>query len=158
MGRMKSCLATLVAAGTLAAQPVAAQSLDQEAEALRRLDIMLMVTSLRCRFGADDFLADYQRFTARHLPTLNAASRQMNAGYALRHGERAARRHLDTISTMMANEYGQGHPWLDCAALGVATRRLTASAHRSELVTAAQEMLAAAPSPARATLVAGYRR
>lgn len=157
MRHLRSCLAALAMAGTLAAQPLAAQSVDDEAEALRRLDIMLMVTSLRCRFSADDFQADYQRFSARHLTTLNAASDEMNAGYALRHGERAARRYLDTVSTTMANQFGQGHPWLDCAALGEETRRLSAGASRSELVLAAQEMLAPAPPPARARLVAEYR-
>lgn len=144
----------LAMAVALSGQPAAAQSWDSEAEALRRLDIMLMVTSLRCRRGADDFQSDYQRFTAHHLATLNQASRELSADYALRHGERAARRRLDTISTTMANQYGQGHPWLDCAALHEATRRLAQGGDRRTLLAAAGELLSA--GPAQSTLVARY--
>lgn len=154
MGKICRGLAGLAMAATLVAQPAVAQSWDSEAEALRRLDIMLMVTSLRCRRGADDFQAEYQRFTAHHLATLNQASRELSADYAQRHGERAARRRLDTISTTMANQYGQGHPWLDCAALHEATRRLAQGGDRRTLLAAAGELLGA--GPVQSTLVARY--
>lgn len=154
MGHFRRGLLGLALASALAGQPAAAQSWDSEAEALRRLDIMLMVTSLRCRMGADDFQTEYQRFTAHHRATLNQASRELSAGYALRLGERAARRRLDTISTTMANQYGQGHPWLDCAALHEATRQLAQGGDRRTLLAAAGELLGA--GPVQGTLVARY--
>lgn len=155
MGNGGKGLAGLALILALAGQPVAAQTMDRDAEAIRRLDIMLMVTSLRCRTGADDFQADYQRFTAHHLATLNDAGRELSADYALRHGERAARRYLDTISTTMANQYGQGHPWLTCAALHQAAQSLSRGGDRQLLLAAADELLA--DEPPRETLVARYQ-
>jgi hypothetical protein len=155
MTRKGGIAAALALAGLLASQPLAAQSAADEAELLRRLDIMLMVTALRCRHGADDFQADYNRFAVRHLATLNQASRQMQAVHAAHYGERSARRYLDTISTSMANRYGQGHPWLDCAALGQVTRGLAQSDGRQVLLAAAEELLADG-APIRESLVARY--
>lgn len=55
--------------------------IDDSAEQLRRLDIMLMVTSLRCRKTVDDFQADYGDFTQEHLSELNDAARSLQAGF-----------------------------------------------------------------------------
>jgi type II secretory pathway component PulF len=154
MGRMKTMGFALAIAGTLAGQNVMAQSAYDEAEMLRKLDIMLMVSALRCRSGDDDFQADYNAFSARHLATMNQAGRQLRAGVASRQGERAAARYLDRISTSMANSYGQGHPWMNCAELANATRDLARSGSRVELLAAADELLAS--SPRRDGLVARY--
>ena len=88
MGRKRVFVAVLgfALATTMAANQGRAQSIHSEAEQLRRLDIMLMVTSLRCRHGADDFRSDYQRFTARHLATLNEAGRTLQRGRGVRAG------------------------------------------------------------------------
>ncbi|MCZ8171525.1 MAG: hypothetical protein O9272_07275, partial [Brevundimonas sp.] len=66
MGKTKGIAAALAALGLLATTPASAQSASQ-AEKLRRLDIMLMVTGLRCRHTADNFQPDYQRFTTKHI-------------------------------------------------------------------------------------------
>ena len=113
-----------------------------EAEQLRRLDIMLMVTGLRCRTTADDFRADFAAFEKAHLPTLNAAAAELRDGLAGSVGPAGAARALDRISTGMANQYGQGHPWLDCAQLKQVTRVLTKVQGRATLVEAADELLA----------------
>jgi len=148
MGRTGLFTAMLASALLAVPAPVSAQAQDTvtEAEQLRRLDIMLMVTALRCRFGVDDFQADYERFTARHLAVLNEAGRQLQHG----HGHR----HLDRISTTMANRYGQGHPWLGCAELHGVAQQLSAAPDRHELLAAADELLG--DSPRRASLVASY--
>lgn len=99
--------------GMLAGAPAKAGSIEN-AEKLRRLDIMLMVTGLRCRNTADSFQADYGRFTTKHIAELNAASRELQDQLAGQVGAANAARALDKISVTMANSYGQGHPWLSC--------------------------------------------
>lgn len=148
-------LGMALAAATLTAEPVAAQVATSEAEQLRQLDIMLMVTALRCRNGSDDFQADYNRFAARHLATMNGASRELQAQYGRSQNATQARRRLDRLSTSIANRYGLGHPWLECGQLGQVTRDLADSTGRQVLLAAAEELLAEG-APRQETLVARY--
>lgn len=135
-------LATLA----MMAAPVAARAAgDNDAEAVRKLDIMLMVTSLRCRTTADNFQPDYQRFSSNHLSTLNAASRALQAGLVKRSGASGAKRALDKISVGMANEYGRGHPWLGCGELKRITRDLASDRNSTHLASAADELLSSRP-------------
>ncbi|MEM7664721.1 MAG: S-adenosyl-L-homocysteine hydrolase [Pseudomonadota bacterium] len=119
----------------------------EQAEAIRKLDIMLMVTSLRCRAGVHDFQADYYRFAATHLDELNAASRQLHRSLAARHGHVDGRRALDRLGVTMANSYGGGHPWLDCAGLKQVARELSDAPDSSGLPEAAIRLLSAEPIP-----------
>lgn len=144
-----ACLAAALALPM--ATPAQAMYSQNEAEAVRKLDIMLMVSSLRCRFGPDDFQVDYQRFSARHLPTLNEAYRALHDILARTHGAKRATRMLDDISVSMANRYGQGHPWLDCAQLKSVTRDLADKRQGHELLGEANYLLAERP-PAGTTL------
>ena len=111
-----------------------------QAEKLRRLDIMLMVTGLRCRTTAHNFQADYGRFTTRHIVALNAASREMRAGLAKRYGA-VANKALDKLSVTMANDYGNGHPWLGCDQLKKVAGGLAAAQGSAPLVEAADQLL-----------------
>ena len=111
------------------------------AEKLRRLDIMLMVTSLRCRTGTDNFQAEYQNFTASHLEELNQASDELRQDLASEYGSAGSARALDRISTVMANSYGQGHPWLSCHDLKGVTSDLARVRGRSTLEEAADQLL-----------------
>src|SRR5579872_6293047 len=80
-----SSLAALVALAfglAMTAPAYAAGGAMSGAEKLRRLDIMLMVTGLRCRATADNFTADYGRFTASHLSELRAANVELKAAMA----------------------------------------------------------------------------
>jgi len=129
------------------ATPAMADAGASGAEKIRRLDIMLMVTGLRCRSGHDDFLADYARFTRNHMATLNAANAELRGELAARLGGRGAERALDRFSTSMANDYGQGHPWLNCAELGQATRGLALVQGRATLEEAADQLLDRSRSP-----------
>ena len=144
MGYARTFAAGIAAGLLLAGQPAAAETELDKAQKLRELDIMLMVTSLRCRFGADDFRADYRAFSSRHLNTMNAAARQLTSALSTRHGARGATRALDRLSTRMANAYGGGHPRLGCGELKQVTRRL-AQQQSSTLATAASELLADGP-------------
>lgn len=120
-----------------------------KAEKLRRLDIMLMVTGLRCRAGADDFQGDFVLFEARHMPELNRAAIDLEAeGVAagLKHDEHM----VDRLSTAMANNYGNGHPWLGCHELKGLTRQLASADGEEVLIAAAEETLS---GDSRATTV-----
>lgn len=128
------------------AAPAQGMYTASEAEAIRKLDIMLMVSSLRCRFGADNFQADYQRFSARHLATLNAANADMQASITRSHGPANAKKALDRLNVSMANAYGQGHPWMDCRQLKEATRSLADRQAGSDLLSDAYYLLAERPA------------
>jgi len=155
MGLSNKWIAVLAVPALLWTSPAGAQSAHGEAEQLRRLDIMLMVTALRCRFGEDDFQSDYNRFAARHLETMNGAAQQLQAEYAARGGSQQARRALDQLSTGMANRYGQGHPWLGCAQLRSVAQGLSEASGREVLLAAAADLLEDI-APGRETLLARY--
>jgi hypothetical protein len=151
MNRISGVAAGLAALMTVSAMPAQAQSVDA-AEKVRKLDIMLMVTALRCRKGADNFQADYERFSASHLAELNAASNTLKADLSKRQGAAGAKRALDRISTGMANAYGNGHPWLDCAGLKQVAQELGQSRKPGVLLAAADQYL----SGGRVQLAAGH--
>ena len=113
---IKGFAACVAAAGMVLSFPAAAGGTGQ-AEKIRRLDIMLMVTGLRCRTTANNFQREYGRFTTNHIGELNAAARELKADYAAKLGPAKADRALDKLSVQMANQYGQGHPWLNCGQL-----------------------------------------
>lgn len=137
---VKGVAAGLAAVSMLVSVPAQAGSMGQ-AEKLRRLDIMLMVTGLRCRTTQYNFQADYGRFTTNHIAELNAASREMKANLAKRHGIVGAARALDKISVTMANDYGNGHPWLGCDQLKKVASGLAAAKGSGPLVEAADQLL-----------------
>ena len=132
---------TMALSGTANAEPMG------QAEKLRRLDIMLMVTGLRCRTTADNFQSDYGRFTTNHIDELNAASRSLKAELATRYGSAGAARALDRMSVIMANQYGQGHPWLSCRQLKQVAANLAQVRGSAALVAAADQLLGNGSSP-----------
>ena len=91
MGIAKGIAAAAAVLGMLASAPAQANPAT-DAEKLRRLDIMLMVTGLRCRNTADNFQADYQRFTTKHILALNGAARQLQWQLSARVGPAQAAR------------------------------------------------------------------
>ncbi len=156
-------LKTIVVAGCIAGLAITAPASAQttfgsemtSAEKLRRLDIMLMVTSLRCRMSEHDFQAEYRVFSTRHLNVMNEAARELRAHYQNNRGASAGRRALDGISTGMANEYGQGHPWLECHELREIALELSQINDRVVLLAAADEYLSDG-GRRRDSLVAAY--
>ena len=138
--------AAALAMGLMCA-PTAQAAPMSGAEKIRRLDIMLMVTGLRCRTTADNFTSDYGRFTSNQLRELNAAAAELRSDLARRHGAAGANRALDRLSTGMANGYGQGHPWLNCRDLKLVTRNLASARGRAVLEEAADQLLATQSPP-----------
>ncbi len=145
-GRRGKLGTTLVVMASLAASfaattPAQASGAMGDSEKLRRLDIMLMVTGLRCRKTADNFNAEYGRFTTNHLAELNRANAELRGDMARKYGPAAANRQLDRLSTTMANAYGQGHPWLSCSDLKQVASDLAQVRGRDTLVEAADQLL-----------------
>jgi hypothetical protein len=143
--------AAALAASALAATPAQAQacwgSNAVNAAKVRSLDIMLMVTALRCRTGPDDYQPDYYRFAAAHQAELNVANGVIRAQFT-GSGPAAANRALDKMSVTIANGYGTGHPELGCAQLRQVTRDLAATRVPGALLAAAHALV---PVPAAAT-------
>jgi hypothetical protein len=139
--------AAALAVTVAAVAPAQAAGSLGSAEKLRRLDIMLMVTSLRCRSTADNFNVEYGRFTSSHMSELNQASDQLRADLVGRFGAGGSARALDRISTVMANAYGQGHPWLSCGELKKVASDLAMVRGRDTLVEAADQLLGEARAP-----------
>ena len=119
-----------------------------EAENIRKLDIMLMVTSLRCRTGEHDSRQDYQRFTTNNIVHLNRAYEKMRTNLSARYGNHGSKRALDKISVGMANSYGNGHPWLGCAELKQVAVELSTARNQAQLSAEASRLL----SPQRVAL------
>lgn len=152
MNRISGIAAGVAALAMMLPAPASASSVES-AEKIRKLDIMLMVTALRCRNGSHNFQADYERFSASHLAELNAASATLKADLSRKQGAAGAKRALDRISTGMANAYGNGHPWLDCAGLKKVASDLAANKQPGVLLSAADEYLGSGRG--RVTLAAG---
>jgi hypothetical protein len=139
-GAKRKLASGIAAVSLLAAQSATAEPLSS-AQKLRRLDIMLMVTGLRCRSGPDNFQADFQEFEARHLSELNAAAATMRGELSREYGAAGSARALDRVSVQMANQYGNGHPWLGCHELKMATQQLAGETDRNALLAAADQLL-----------------
>lgn len=140
-GKIFAAAATAAMVLGTAGAPAHAAS-GHDAEKLRKLDIMLMVTSLRCRHGSSNFQRDYDKFAVKHNVAMQGAAKTLQASYGGKLGAKGAMRKLDTLSVGMANQYGQGHPWLDCAELKEVTQNLAAEKDSSRLLAAADELLA----------------
>lgn len=142
--------AMLAATSLVATAPAQAQSCwgseAVNAAKLRNLDVMLMVTALRCRMGADNFQADYYDFSAAHQAELNLANGVLRAQFTGA-GTTAANRALDKMSTGIANNYGMGHPDLGCHELLQITRDLTSTEVGGALLDAADALVGAPEIP-----------
>ena len=112
------------------------------AENIRSLNIMLMVTSLRCRATAHDFSGEYELFARTHQQNLEEAHNHLTRDMVATYGERGSDRALDRIGVSIANSYGDGHPTLGCSALKEATLELAMSQDKAELAQMADRLLA----------------
>lgn len=142
MGKLGKAIGAVASAAVLATAMPAQAGGYADAEKLRKLDIMLMVTALRCRHGGDNFQRDYEKFAVKHNVALQGAATSLQSSYHSKYGAKGAKRQLDKISVSMANVYGQGHPWLECAELKQVTNGLAAHRDSSQLLVVADELLA----------------
>ena len=66
-----------------------------------------MVGSLRCRTGAQDYRASYDRFLLRHRPLLGQVNQAILTEMRGKLGSIGALEALDQASVRMANQYGE---------------------------------------------------
>ena len=137
-------------AAAMTSVPAQANNGFDDAHSLRSLDIMLMVTALRCRSSEHDFQSDYHAFSAAHITKLKAASRTLKRSFAASYGERNPNRALDRMGVKIANAYGGGHPWMSCAELQQEARELSRSADVASLARRARTLLSATRPPVTA--------
>lgn len=108
--KTRAVVAAWVVPALLAAVPAHAGACWTErttpAAQVRQLDVMLMVGSLRCRTGADDYRASYDSFLSRHRDHLGQANHALLDDMAQRMGALGAMEALDRASVRMANHYG----------------------------------------------------
>ncbi len=155
--------AVLAATSLVSTMPAQAQSCwgpeAVNAAKLRNLDIMLMVTALRCRMGADNFQPEYYDFSAAHQAELNLANGVLRVQFTGA-GITVANRALDRMSTSIANSFGMGHPDLGCHELRQITRDLANTGISGALLDAADAMVGAPmiPGGSCAMRVATVRR
>ncbi|MCP5389723.1 MAG: S-adenosyl-L-homocysteine hydrolase [Novosphingobium sp.] len=143
MGIVRHILTGLLATTALFA-PVLASAAGTDlrrAEKLQQLDVLLMISSLRCLQTGSDFTTAYDHFSEVYAPELREARSALEADYAARFGSRSAKFAVDRLSTRVANTYGEGHPALDCAELGEATRALASHSVPGGLEEAADQLL-----------------
>ncbi len=116
---LKTFAAVSAALGILSAQSAQACWSDNEAQAasIANLNMMMMVTALRCRKGDYNFLAEYNHFVKNNNAALGAQNAVIKARFARMNGTQRAEAEMDGFTVGLANHYGTGHTIMGCAEL-----------------------------------------
>ena len=104
-------------------------SAEQDAAKVANLNMMMMVSALRCRKGPDDFLADYNRFVKNNNPVIGSQNAAVRSHFARINGNGHADAAMDKFIIGIANSYGGGHQWLGCAQLKLVAQDLSLDDH-----------------------------
>ena len=104
-------------------------SAEQDAAKVANLNMMMMVSALRCRKGPDDFLADYNRFVTNNNPVIGSQNAAVRSHFARINGNGTADAAMDKFIIGIANSYGGGHQWLGCAQLKLVAQDLSLDDH-----------------------------
>lgn len=100
-----------------------------EAARINHLQTKLMVSALRCRNGASDFMELYNNFIRTSRIELAAINGELRGQFTARYGARGGMAQFDRRGVQLANRYGAGSA-ADCAqqraiAVDAATRKQT---------------------------------
>ena len=101
---------------------------------------MLLVTALRCRGGADNFLPEYNRFVVNNSSLIGAQAKLIKSYLAQSQGISGAEGALDRMSIGFANSYGTGHHSMDCGQLKILASELASQRQGVATLTAAADM------------------
>ena len=131
MTRTGKVAALCVLAAMTIATPAQAcwTSAEQDAAKVANLNMMMMVSALRCRKGPDDFLADYNRFVKNNNPVIGSQNAAVRNHFARTNGNGNADLAMDKFIIGIANSYGGGHGWLGCAQLKLVAQDLSLNGH-----------------------------
>lgn len=125
-------LATLCAlAATMTAGQAQAcwTNAEQDAAKVANLNMMMMVSALRCRKGPDDFLGDYNRFVKNNNPVIGSQNAAVRSHFARINGNGNADAAMDKFIIGIANSYGGGHHRFGCAQLRLLAQDLSVDDH-----------------------------
>lgn len=119
MKKITGSIAAALLGVSLVATPAQAcwTNAEQDAARIANMNQMLMVSALRCRFGKDNFLSNYNRFIKNNNDVLASQHAIIKARYARTMGEKAAFAELDRFIIALSNYYGGGHGDPDCTKL-----------------------------------------
>ncbi len=136
----KIALAAVVT--TAAVQPAQAcwNVAGQDAVKITHLNTMLLVTALRCRSGADNFLPEYNRFVVNNSSLIGNQGKVIKTHFAATHGAKGAEGALDRMSIGFANSYGTGHRNMDCRELKMLAGGLASKKHGVATLAQAADM------------------
>lgn len=126
----KAAALCALAASMIAVQAQACwTSAEQDAAKVANLNMMMMVSALRCRKGPNDFLTDYNRFVINNNPVIGSQNAAVRSHFARINGNGTADAAMDKFIIGIANSYGGGHQWLDCAQLKLVAQDLSLDDH-----------------------------
>jgi hypothetical protein len=147
----KTALVAVVAA--MSVQPAQAcwSSAAQDAAKIKHLNTMLMVTALRCRNTADNFLPQYNRFVAKHNGLIGSQNNVLKTHLSATYGAGGALNALDRMSIGYANSYGTGHKAMGCSQLKELAARLSTEPHGVVTMAAAADIVVTGQSWSGAT-------
>jgi hypothetical protein len=136
------------ALGMLGVQPAQACWSDSEANAasVANLNMMMMVTALRCRNGPDNFLAEYNQFVKTNNATLGAQNALIKSRFARMNGAAAAEGAMDRFTIGLANRYGGGTIDKGCSELKVIAGNLASKGRDAASLIAIANVNATRPS------------
>ena len=106
-------------------------SAEQDAAKVASLNMMMMVSALRCRKGPDDFLADYNRFVTNNNPVIGSQNAAVRSHFARIGGAKSADAAMDKFIIGIANSYGGGHDRLGCGELKMVAQELSRTGHNA---------------------------
>jgi hypothetical protein len=146
---------TALAAGAIimSVQPAQAcwTNAAQDAAKIKHLNTMLMVTALRCRNTADNFLPHYNRFVAKHNGLIGSQNSVLKSHLAATYGSGGALNALDRMSIGYANSYGTGHRLMGCSELKELANKLSSEPHGVVTMAAAADLVVTGQSWSGAT-------
>lgn len=102
---------------------------EQDAAKVANLNMMMMVSALRCRKGPDDFLAEYNRFVLNNNPVIGSQNAAVRDHFARIIGNGNADDAMDKFIIGIANSYGGGHDRLGCGELKMVAQDLSLDNH-----------------------------
>ncbi len=140
--------AFVVVVSAMSVQPAQAcwTSAAQDAAKIKHLNTMLMVTALRCRNTADNFLPQYNRFVKKHNDLIGSQNNILKSQLAQNYGAGGAVNALDRMSIGFANSYGTGHRVMDCRQLKDLAAKLSDEPHGVVTMAAAADFAVTGPS------------
>ncbi len=145
---MRSAGITAMLAAALTSVPAQAKCWradEVRAAKVRDMETMLMVSALRCRTGADDFMARYNGFVVASRPALSAVNTTLRGHYEATMPKAAALNAYDKFVVRIANRYGGGVAGLDCADMASILEAVTNEGATLEAMAAVADRAAVEP-------------